>query len=206
VAQRQVSFDFGKNFRRLHIAFGAHDLARSPERLDAIIAGAPDGQKITQDYVREIIAAKHREMVAAHEAEAEKRKEALEKAQKAEEAARKKEREATDEAEKEKAAKASEKAAKKTAEAQKAARQVRTLPKKRDVVIEKDDDQSLLSISLDLHIGPLEAIKLAKETKEKLEKYAEQITENTRRALLEESIKAANTWRENNRVRLIGYA
>jgi hypothetical protein len=51
---RVVASTFKSSLRRYGIAWGAHRVAGTPEYLQAIIAGAPKGTKITQPYIEGI--------------------------------------------------------------------------------------------------------------------------------------------------------
>jgi flagellar biosynthesis GTPase FlhF len=194
-ALRTVAYNFQNSERKFEYSWSVHQAAGNPATLNAIVAAAPKGTRISEPYIEKILEAKHQEALAAHNAEAEKRKEVLEKAQKAEAAARKKEREAQDEAERARAAKAATKAAERAAEAAKEAKKVRRAPKKRDVVITEQDEHDKLLTSLGLHSGASEAIVLAEKTKERLLDNLDKITETARLSLIERYVEAANAWR-----------
>jgi hypothetical protein len=51
---RTVAYDFPKSARQA-VSWSAHREARTPATLMRIISGAPKGQMITRDYVREVM-------------------------------------------------------------------------------------------------------------------------------------------------------
>lgn len=51
---RNTAFDFQGRDRKANLSWSAHEAAREPEVLKAVIAGVPEGQKVTRDYVRDV--------------------------------------------------------------------------------------------------------------------------------------------------------
>lgn len=51
---RQTATDFRGRDRKTNLSWSAHVAAKEPETLKAIVAGAPEKQKVTRDYVRDV--------------------------------------------------------------------------------------------------------------------------------------------------------
>jgi len=87
---RCTSYSFKSADRRSGVAWGAHRKAGTPEYLEAIIAGAPKGTNITQDYIEDIRQTQRKELQRKREEENRKAVEAREKAETVEAEARQK--------------------------------------------------------------------------------------------------------------------
>jgi hypothetical protein len=194
---RQVATEFPLNSRRMEISWSAHRAAKTPERLNAIIAGAKTISDVTADYVNTIIEAQLVEAQAAYRNEARRAAEELAKAEEAEHKAREEERKAHDRAdakEEEKARKKREKAEKRTEKAREEKKKKKTPPKKSDAVISSEDNQSLLVARAELMANVAQANVLASQTSKLLDSVLYELSDTTREAFAYEAVEVAGQW------------
>lgn len=196
---RRTAFVFTKSDRFAGIAFNAHRAAGTPEFLKRVVAGAPKGQKITQDYVEgirsQIIEEQRRER---QEAEAEARKE-REKAEAAEEKARLKAREAKDKEEQEAAEQKLARAKAKTAQAKTKEQETKTAPKKK-VVPPAQDEVPILAIRAGFLADAAHSVVLARKSVKAIKDRMHELTPKAITAMTEAAMEAANAWTEAARI------
>jgi flagellar biosynthesis GTPase FlhF len=189
---RVVADIFGSSFRRPGIAWGAHRVAVTPEYLEAIIAGAPKGVKVSQPYIEGIRAAQMADAQAEREAAEEEARKERQKAEKAEAEAKAAAQKA-EAAEKAEAEAKLEKAKKKTARAKAKEKEVEQAPKKKQGPPSKEE-QSDLALRAKFLSNASRSIKLAQTSAKNIQDYIDRLSPTSVRALTDCALEAANAW------------
>jgi hypothetical protein len=194
---RTTAFNFQIAERQSGLSFAVHRAARTPERLEAIIAGAAKGTKITADYVEKVLQAQALQEEMKREADAEAARKKREKAEAKEAEAKRKAAEAKDEAERVKAAKKAKEAEEKTKEARKEEKAVRTAPKPRiGPPPESPEETTALLGNATFMANAARADRLADEARESIVPLLGVLSPAACAAMVEAALEAANSWRK----------
>jgi hypothetical protein len=194
-AYRVTAQSFRPSARRANIPWAAHKVAGTPEFLDAVIAGAPEGTSITYRYVENIRQRQADHARKEREEQAEVARAAREKAEAEEALARKKVHEAQ-EAEEKKAAEAEVKKAERQVEKARAKEEeVKVAPKKKDGPPTKEQ-VPLMVAEAQFLAQAARSTKLALVATKDIETCLEQLSDVGIRALTEAALEAANAWSE----------
>jgi hypothetical protein len=195
---RITAFNFRPLARDPGLSFAVHRLARTPERLQAIIAGAAKGTKITCDYVEKVLQAQALQEEMKREADAEAARKKRERAEEKEAEAKRKEAEAKDEAQRVKAAKKAKEAEEKTKEARKEEKAVRTAPKPRigPPPPESPEETTALLGNATFMANAARADRLADEARESIVPLLGVLSPAACAAMVEAALEAANSWRK----------
>jgi len=199
IGLRDTAFNFRSFERNSNLSYHVHRVAGTPEMLNAIIQGAPKGQKISGPYVEKIKKGMQLERQAAQkEADRKAQEEARKKAEKAEareEEARRKEAEAQNKKQQAKAKEEAEKAAK---EAKKARREELTakgapVPKAGPP---KKEEVPALTAKVLVSANASRSVGLAKEAKTAILPHLDSLSSAARAGMVEAVLEAVNAWRE----------
>jgi hypothetical protein len=195
---RIAAFNFQVSVRRSGLSFAVHRAARTPEKLQAIIAGAAKGTKITSTYIQKVLQAQALQEEMKREADAEAARKKREKAEEKEAEAKRKAAEAKDEAERVKAAKKAKEAEEKAREARKEEKAVRTAPKPRigPPPPESPEETTALLGNATFMANAARAERLADEARESIVPLLGVLSPAACAAMVEAALEAANSWRK----------
>jgi flagellar biosynthesis GTPase FlhF len=196
---RDIADAFSPSNRRAAVAWGVHRVAGTPEFLEAVMAGAPDGKRVTQPYVEGIRQRIMDEQRREREKAAEKARIERERAEQEEAQARAKAREAREEEEKKAAKTKLAKAEAKTEKAKEKEQETKTAPKKKPGPPAKED-VPLLAIQAQFIADAAQSVKLARLSAKRIQESSDRLNVKGVAALTEAALEAANAWTEAARI------
>jgi hypothetical protein len=195
---RDVAFNFQTCARKSDLSFHVHRKARTPEMLEAIIAGAPDGTKITGDYVEKIVSAQRLERQAAQRAADEKAREEArkerEKAEANEEEARLRAANAKNPTERAEAEHEADEAAKTANKARRKENSAKAPPAPKPGV-PKEEEVPALVAKLLVSTNASKALLLAKEAEKAILPHIESLSPAASAGMTDAIPEVANRWR-----------
>ena len=190
---RDTSFFFPAAKRGAKLAWGVYRTAYAPEYLEAIIAGAPKGTKITQTYIEGIRTTQIEKARRERERQAQKAIEAREKAEAEEVEARKKVREAKEAEARKAAEEEAQKAARKTEKAKQKEQEVRVAPRPK-VTPPKPEEVPQLVAEMTFMANASRSVVLARQAVKDLQSCLDQLSPKGAKALTSAALEAANAW------------
>jgi hypothetical protein len=193
---REIAWKFPPNRRHLKVSWSAHRHAQTPDLLDAIVAGAPAGQTISNAYVDAV-------RKGDQERQKQEREEALAEAKAAEaeakaamKTAKAKRKAAQTDAERWAAEAEANLAAEKAEEARRAAEEAKIAPKRGKPRTVHPDDVEVLYGEQKASKCAHEAKRLSKDAKRFVKSRLNKISAVMIAALTEEGLGVANAWND----------
>jgi flagellar biosynthesis GTPase FlhF len=195
---RSVAFGFAAAKRR-NVAWGTHRAAGTSQFLDAVIAGAPKGTRITAEYVKRIRQLQVDNERREREDAAEKARAERERAEEKEAQAKARAREAKEEREKQAAEAKLAKAKAETQRAKEREQETKTAPKKKPEPPAKEE-VPLLAIQSQFIADAAQSVKLARLSAKRIKESTDQLNAKGVAALTEAALEAANAWTDAARI------
>jgi hypothetical protein len=168
--------------------------AGNPETLQAIIAGAAKGTKITGDYVERVVSGQAAEVKAVRRAAAAEAKAERERAEAREAEARRKAREAKDKAERAEATRKAEEAAKQARKARQKERAVKVAPARGSTPPVKEEVPALEAKVL-VSSNASQARRLAEQAVKAIRPHIDSLSPVAAAGIVDAALEASNSWR-----------